>query len=159
MFKKGADLSEVRGVVAHEMGHYRHGHVLQSAAVLGLLAVLMLFVCDRVFPRVARLVGADGISGIADPVGLPVLMMIVSVLGLAVLPVTNSVTRLQESDADRFSLATAGEPDGLAKALMKTVEYRASSPAAWEEMLFYDHPSVARRVHRLMVWKAERTAR
>ncbi len=154
MAAKGADLAEVRGVVAHEMGHFRHHHVLQSAVVLGVLAVLALFVADRAFPAVARLVRADGVAGIADPAGLPVLMMIVSVLGFVLTPVTNSITRVQESDADRFSLAVAGEPDGLARALMKTVDYRAASPGRIEEILFYDHPSVARRVHRLMVWKA-----
>ena len=47
------------------------------------------------------------------------------------------------------------EPDGLSKALVKTIAYRASSPSWLEEAIFYDHPSVQRRVHRAMVWKAE----
>ncbi|RYE94250.1 MAG: M48 family peptidase, partial [Oxalobacteraceae bacterium] len=155
MFRQGADLAEVRGVVGHEMGHYRHGHVFLSALVLSLLAVLMLFVADRVFPATARLVHVDDVAGIADPAGLPVLMMILSVVGFLAMPVTNSLTRFQESDADRFSLATAHEPEGLARALVKTIEYRASSPGPVEEAIFYDHPSVERRVHRAMVWKAQ----
>jgi len=86
---------------------------------------------------------------------IPVLVMIVGTLGLLATPITMTLTRLQESDADRFSLEKAHEPDGLSKALVKTIEYRASSPGPVEEAIFYDHPSVERRVHRAMVWKAE----
>jgi STE24 endopeptidase len=48
----------------------------------------------------------------------------------------------------------AHEPDGLSKALVKTLEYRADSPSGLEEFMFYDHPSVRRRVQRAMDWKA-----
>ena len=37
---------------------------------------------------------------------------------------------------------------------MKTIEYRADSPSALEEVVFYDHPSVRRRVRMAMDWKA-----
>jgi STE24 endopeptidase len=46
------------------------------------------------------------------------------------------------------------EPDGMARALVKTIEYRADSPSALEEFIFYDHPSVGRRVRAAMDWKA-----
>ena len=133
MFQQGADLAEVRGVVGHEMGHYKRHHIFISAFVLGALAVLMLFIADRAFPSVARLVGANGMAGIADPAALPGLIIIVSTLGLLAMPITNTLTRFQESDADRFSLEYANEPDGLSKALVKTIEYRASSPGIIEE--------------------------
>ncbi len=41
MFKKGADLAEVRGVVGHEMGHYAHVHVLWTVAILIVLSGLL----------------------------------------------------------------------------------------------------------------------
>ena len=94
------------------------------------------------------------IGGVADPAGLPVIMALFATLSLLATPITNTVTRFFESDADAFSMRTANEPDGMAKALVKTIEYRASSPSALEEFLFYDHPSVERRVRRAMVWKA-----
>jgi STE24 endopeptidase len=154
MFKQGADLAEVRGVVGHEMGHYKHGHVFLSALVTGILAMLMLFVADRAFPGVVRLLRADAATGIADPAAIPVVVVIVTTLILLATPIENTLSRYQESDADRFSLATAHEPDGLSKALVKTIEYRASSPGPVEEAFFYDHPSVERRIRRAMVWKA-----
>ncbi|WP_303763292.1 M48 family metalloprotease, partial [Sphingobium yanoikuyae] len=43
MFKRGADLAEVRGVVGHEMGHYAEHHVLWLAGGMSLLAMLLFF--------------------------------------------------------------------------------------------------------------------
>jgi STE24 endopeptidase len=42
----------------------------------------------------------------------------------------------------------------MARALVKTIEYRADSPSRLEEIIFYDHPSVGRRVRAMMDWKA-----
>ena len=154
MFKKDADMAEVRGVVGHEMGHYVHGHIFIFAVLYGGLSLGAFFLIDRLFPWVARLMGAKGVQGISDPAGLPVLGVIISVLALIATPLTSSVTRIGESDADRFSLEHFNEPDGLAKALVKTVEYRAATPSRLEEIIFYDHPAVGNRVRRAMEWKA-----
>ena len=61
---------------------------------------------------------------------------------------------MAETDADKFSLEHFNEPDGLAKALVKTIEYRAATPSKLEEVMFYDHPAVGSRVRRAMDWKA-----
>jgi STE24 endopeptidase len=66
--------------------------------------------------------------------------------------------RVIEQDADQFSLTHANEPDGLSKALIKTAEYRAPSPSAIEEIIFYDHPSVENRIRMAMEWKATHPA-
>jgi STE24 endopeptidase len=154
MFKQDADMAEVIGVVGHEMGHYVRQHVLWFAAYLSVLAIAVFWLVDRLFARVLRWTGDRRVAGLADPAGLPVLMLLVAAIGLLLTPFLTSMTRVAESDADRFSLANAHEPDGLAKALVKTIAYRASSPSALEEFLFYDHPSVERRVRRAMEWKA-----
>ena len=153
MFAKGADLAEVRGVVGHEMGHYARLHAIWLTLAQSLLAVAAFGLIQLIFPWAAGLMGAK-VGGVDDPVGLPVVMAIVATLSLLATPITNSITRIAESDADAFSLRIAGEPDGLSKALVKTIEYRASSPSRLEELIFYDHPSVERRVHRAMLWKA-----
>jgi STE24 endopeptidase len=158
MFAKGADLAEVRGVVGHEMGHYVHMHSLWMTGVLILLAGLVFWLIDRLFPLAKRLLGANRVGDISDPAGLPVLAAIAAVIGLLLTPVTNSMIRVIESDADEFSLIHANEPDGLAKALIKTAEYRAPSPTVIEEILFYDHPSVENRIRMAMEWKATKPA-
>jgi len=154
MFKKDADLAEVKGVVGHEMGHYAHHHVLWFVAVYALLALVGFFAVDRMFPLVVKWTGAKGISGIADPAGFPVFGIILTCLALLSTPVRVSMIRIAETDADRFSLQKVNEPDGLARALAKTIEYRAASPSALEEILFYDHPAVSRRIRMAMDWKA-----
>ncbi|HZZ31978.1 MAG TPA: M48 family metallopeptidase [Phenylobacterium sp.] len=154
MFKKDADLAEVRGVVGHEMGHYVRGHVFAGVLAFGFLAFCGFFLVDRLFPWAARLLGAKGVTGIADPAGFPVASVVFSVLALLATPIISSITRITEADADRFSLEHFNEPDGLARALVKTIEYRADSPSRLEEIIFYDHPAVGHRVRNAMDWKA-----
>ncbi|MDP1735809.1 MAG: M48 family metallopeptidase [Caulobacter sp.] len=154
MFKQGADLAEVRGVVGHEMGHYVHTHSLWFAAAFSVLAMIAFWLVDRLFPLACRLLGARGVEGLADPAGLPVLTALLAVIGLMGTPLTSSIIRIAEADADNFSLERVNEPDGLAKALVKTIEYRAATPGRLEEILFYDHPSVGWRVRNAMDWKA-----
>ena len=158
MFAKGADLAEVRAVVGHEMGHYVLQHGWRNAIVISILAVLALFTVDRLFAPAARWIGAGGVRGLADPAGYPVIVAIVVGLGLISTPVTASLTRIGEAEADRFSLERTNEPDGLARALVKTIEYRAATPGPIEEVLFYEHPSVGSRVRRAMEWKAAHPA-
>lgn len=157
MFQRGSDLSEVRGIVGHEMGHYKHGHVIWGTLVQGVLAIIAFGLIQLSFPWVAARMGAR-IGGIFDPAGLPVIMAIIATLSLLATPILKTMTRLAEADADSFSLRVANEPDGLSRGLVKTIEYRASSPSDLEEALFYDHPSVERRVRKAMDWKAAHPA-
>jgi STE24 endopeptidase len=154
MFQKEADLAEVKAVVGHEIGHYKERHVFLIVAAFGSLLTLGFLLIDRLFPAVARLAGARGVTGIADPAGYPVVSMIFAVLGLLATPVTNSIIRIGESNADSYSLERVREPDGLARALVKTIEYRAATPSRLEEVIFYDHPAVGNRIRRAMDWKA-----
>lgn len=149
---KKASLAEVRAVTGHEAGHYKLGHIWRYVVIFPLLAMVMFFLLNRLFVPTARLLGSDAQLGQAR--GLPVFMVVISVIGLLAQPVTNSLTRIGESEADAYSLATVGEPDALASALVKTAEYRYPRPAKLEEVLFYTHPSVEKRVRAAMEWKA-----
>jgi STE24 endopeptidase len=158
MFKKDADLAEVRGVVGHEMGHYVHMHAVWYAAAYAALALVAFFLIDRLFPLAAALLGAHGVRSLADPAGIPVIGAIMTALALLSTPLVVSISRIAESDADTFSLTRFNEPDGLSKALVKTIEYRAATPSRLEEVLFYDHPAVGGRVRKAMEWKAAHPA-
>jgi STE24 endopeptidase len=150
---KGASLDEVKAVTGHEIGHYVLGQLWWLVTVFSLLAILLFFLADRLFPRFARLFGSD--AAIGDARGFPVLMFIVSLFGLLAQPVQNWVVRKGEIEADAYSLQHAKLPDALASALVKTAEYRNPRPNAVEEFLFYSHPSVERRVRAAMEWKAK----
>jgi STE24 endopeptidase len=153
MFRQGADISEIRGVVGHEMGHYVLHHVLWGALFAAVMAAIGSGLVMLLFPLAARLMGAAG-ARLADPAMMPVAYALVAVLSFTATPVFNTWTRSQEAAADAFSFEHAHDPDGLAKALVKTIPYRASSPGDLEEFLFYDHPSVEHRVRAAMDWKA-----
>jgi STE24 endopeptidase len=149
---KEATLAEVRAVTGHEAGHYKLGHVWRAAVVMPLLAMLFFFLLNRLFAPTARLLGSDATLG--EPRGLPVFMVVGSIVGLLITPITNNLTRIGEKEADAYSLKTVNEPDALATALVKTAEYRYPRPSALQEFLFYTHPSVENRVLKAMEWKA-----
>jgi STE24 endopeptidase len=149
---KGASLDEVRAVTGHEIGHYVLHHVWRKVVVLSLLAVVFFFLADRLYPKFARAFGSS--AQLADPVGLPVVVFMISVMSLLVQPAVNTLSRMDEREADRYSLETVNLADALATALVKTAEYRNPRPNPVQESLFYTHPSVERRVRAAMEWKA-----
>ncbi|HZC37669.1 MAG TPA: M48 family metallopeptidase [Sphingomicrobium sp.] len=149
---KNASLDEVRAVTGHEIGHYVLKHTWWGILFFSALAIILFWLADRLFPRFARAFGST--AAIGDPRGIPVLVFIVSLLGLIALPILNTFSRTLETQADQYSLRTENRPDALSSALVKTAEYRYPRPSPVEEFIFYNHPSVERRVHMAMEWKA-----
>jgi len=149
---KNASLDEVRAVTGHEIGHYVLKHTWWGVLIFSVLAVILFWLADRLYPRFARRFGTD--APLSDPRGIPVLVFLVSFLGLLASPLFNTFARTIETQADLYSLQTENRPDALSTALVKTAEYRYPRPGALEEIVFYDHPSVERRVHTAMEWKA-----
>lgn len=147
-----ASLDEVKAVTGHEVGHYVLGHIWYLVGSLTLIVMAGFFIADKLFAPVARLFGAS--ADISDPTGLPVLLVIVGLLVTLAQPINYAVSRANETAADQYSLQTVNLPDALATALVKTAEYRNPRPSALEELLFYTHPSVERRVRMAMEWKA-----
>ena len=147
---------EVAAVMGHEMGHYVLGHTWRTVLILALIVALGLFIVARLAPRLIERHGERwGVRSIADPAAIPLLSLILTVYFFAATPAINSLIRINESEADRFGLNAAREPDGFAKVAMRLSEYRKIEPGPVEEMLFFDHPSGATRVRMAMQWKAE----
>jgi STE24 endopeptidase len=153
---KGASLDEVKAVTGHEIGHYVLGHVWRGVMVISVMSILFFFLADRLFPRFARAFGSR--ATVDDPAGLPVMVFIVSLFAVLAQPVFNTLSRIDETESDRYSLETVNLPDALASALVKTAEYRNPRPNRAEELVFYTHPSVERRVRMAMEWKAAHAA-
>jgi STE24 endopeptidase len=96
-----------------------------------------------------------GVRGVADPAGMPVFAILISCYLFVLTPVTNSITRVQEAEADIFGLNASRQPDGFAEIALKLSEYRKLDPSPLEEFLLYDHPSGRARIFAAMRWKAE----
>ena len=149
-------LPEIRAVMAHEMGHYVLHHIWRSTIYLGVLAFVALLLLDRAFDRALQRWGTRlGIRDRADIAGLPLAAALLSVLGLLATPITNTISRSEESEADIFGLNAAREPQAFASVAIRLASYRKLDPGALEELLMYDHPSGRTRVHMAMQWLKE----
>lgn len=150
-----ASLDEVKAVTGHEIGHYMLGHIWRALAVLSMLAIAIFWLTARLYPWFARRFGTD--APLEDIRGVPVFAFVLGLLFTLAQPITNTLTRIGESEADAYSLETVGLPDGLAGALIKTAEYRYPLAGPLEQAIFYTHPSVESRVRAAMEWKAANT--
>lgn len=151
-----SSLPEIKAVMGHEMGHYVLNHVYEFLAYALILVVAAFTILQRGFEWAARRWGtAWGIRDIADPAGLPLVTIIMAVFFFVITPITNSIVRTNEAEADAFGLNVAREPDGFAQTALKLSEYRKLDPGPLEEMVFFDHPSGHTRIYKSMVWKAE----
>lgn len=149
---KNASLDEVRAVTGHEIGHYVLKHTWWGILFTTVGALILFWLIDRLFPWFARRFGSG--AALPDPRGLPVLVFMFTLFGVVTLPISNTFSRTLEAQADMYSLRTENRPDALASSLVKTAEYRYPRPGKLEEIIFYDHPSVERRVRTAMEWKA-----
>ena len=141
--------------MAHEMGHYVLNHVykllFEFSCVILLFAALTSFLVDAVLRRWGV---AWRVSGITDPAGFPLLLVIFGVLAFLCTPVFNSLVRETEAEADSFGINTSREPDGFAQSAIKLGQYRKMNPGPIEEIIFFDHPSGRARIMKAMEWKA-----
>ncbi len=157
---KRTTLPEIKGVLGHEIGHYVLDHIYTSIIEFALILFLgFAFIRWALEASIQRTGARFGIRGSDDPVGIPLLVMIFTVYLFVLTPVTNTMTRVQETQADAFGLNASQEPDGFAEVDLKLTEYRKSDPGAVEEFFFFDHPSPRKRIFASMRWKAEQKPR
>jgi Zn-dependent protease with chaperone function len=153
---KQCTLPEIRMVMAHEMGHYVLNHGAKLLTYSGIFILVGFALTRTLFDAGVRRWGNKwGVRGIADPAGLPLLVLILSTFIFVATPLLNTVVRVTEREADAFGLNTSREPDGMAKAALKLGAYRKLNPAPLEEFIFYDHPSGRSRIQMAMDWKSE----
>lgn len=149
----------VQSVMGHEIGHYVLHHVNNMMLALGVLILLGFALLRWAFAAVlARRGERWRITGIADPAGLPLLIALGALYFFLLTPVTNTITRTQEAEADLFGLNTARQPDGRAEVVLQHAEDRKLSPGPLEEFIFFDHPSGRNRILMAMRWKGEHLA-
>lgn len=149
-----APTAEVTAMVGHVMGHYAHGDIFSIWVLFGLLTFAGFVVASLAFRPLARTLGAGGLSGPADPEGLPV-MAVIAVLWIGVGTLAlNGFVRYVNVGADEFSLTHARAPDGLAAVLEREWDHESVDPSALEAALFYTHPPMQGRIVHAMTWKA-----
>jgi STE24 endopeptidase len=148
--------AEVRSVMGHELGHYVLNHSFSLLLGFGLVVLVGYLAVARIVPAMLRRWGGRwGVTTITDPAAVPAALIVISTYLLLATPVTNTLVRMHEQEADVFGLNAARAPDGFARIAMKLSTYRKIEPGPWEEIIFFDHPSGHTRVETAMRWKAE----
>jgi STE24 endopeptidase len=152
---KQCTLPEIREVMAHEMGHYVLNHGAKLLTYFGIFVLIGFALTRALFDAAVRRWGGRwGVRGIADPAGLPLVVLILSALVFVATPFLNTVVRVTEREADAFGINTSREPDGMAKVALKLGAYRKLDPTPLEEFIFFDHPSGRARIRMAMDWKS-----
>jgi STE24 endopeptidase len=152
---KRCTLPEIREVMAHEIGHYVLNHGAKLTIYFGIFALVGFALTRILFERALEKWGKRWvIREVADPAGLPLLILIFSTYVFVISPLLNTVTRITEREADAFGINTCREPDGAAMVALKLGEYRKLNPGPIEEFMFFDHPSGRARIRMAMDWKA-----
>lgn len=139
---------EIETVFAHELGHYRFGHI-RSGIITGTLSTFAgLFVAARLYEASAA---ALGFASTTDLEALPLLAIWLSIFGLVTSPVANMISRRHERQADAYAVHTTGKRDAFASALRKLSDMNLADPAPhpFVEFMFYSHPPVAKRIRAL----------
>ncbi len=146
---------EIAAVLGHEMGHYVLDHAVFLATGFGLVFLAGFAFANALFGALTSRFGAAwDVRTIDDPAGLPVLTALAAIFFAFATPVTNTITRTAEHQADMFGLNAARQPDAFATVALKLSTYRKLDPTPLEEFLFYDHPSGRTRIFDAMRWKA-----
>ena len=138
---------EVRAVMGHELGHYVMNHIPKTLLMLTLVLLVGFYLAQAAMSwLLVRFAAATGIRQVDDVAGLPMLLSVFSLFFTLATPVNNTITRVQETEADRFGLALSREPHGFAEAQLRLVEYRKADPGRLEEFVFFHHPSTRQRI-------------
>jgi len=149
-------LPEIKAVLGHELGHYVLNHAYVGSVYFMLVFGIALWVAHLALDRaIARWGPRLRLRDRADPAGFPLLVGIFLIALFVLSPLTNTIVRTMEAEADAFGLNAAREPEGFAMAAMRLSSYRKLRPGPVEEFLFYDHPSGYERVRRAMLWRKE----
>jgi STE24 endopeptidase len=154
---KRASEPGIKSVMGHEMGHYVLNHIYEMIPFFAILLAAGFAFVHWGFGRMTANGRGErwGVRGVADPAGLPIFSILLSVYFLVLTPVLNTFIRSNEVEADMFGLNAAREPDGFAEVALLLGEYRKLAPGPVEEWIFFDHPSGRNRILAAMRWKAE----
>jgi len=153
---KRCTLPEIETTMGHEMGHYVLNHEYKGLVMIGVVIVIgFAFLNWGIVFALARWGAKWDVRGITDVAVLPLAMIVFSLFFFVMTPVTNTITRTMEFEADMYGLNAARQPDGEANVDLMLGEYRKMDPGPVEEFIFFDHPSGRTRITAAMRWRAE----
>ena len=139
--------AELLAVLAHEMGHYKKKHILQSM-VLGILQMGIMLYLLSIFISYQGLFDAFYMPQKSVYAGLIFFGMLYSPLGFFIGIFMQMLSRKNETEADRFSVETTRDPGAMVAALKQLSMHNLSNllPHPLYVFLNYSHPPVLERI-------------
>jgi STE24 endopeptidase len=137
---------ELESVLAHEIGHYKKGHVLKTMA-LSFGSSLAAFYLVAVLVREEWFLGGFGFTPGEIVPALLLLSLLSGVVTFWLSPIFHYLSRRHEYEADAFAAGLIGRPQPLMAALRKLNEKNLSNltPHPFYSGFYYSHPTLLER--------------
>ncbi|HEX9719923.1 MAG TPA: M48 family metallopeptidase [Ramlibacter sp.] len=144
---------EVDAVLAHELGHFKHKHIIKRIAgmfALSLAGFALLGWCSTQAWFYTGLGVRPNLTGPNDALALLLFMLAVPVFSFFVSPLLALLSRKHEFEADAYAVQQTSGRD-LATALLKLYEDNASTltPDPVFVKFYYSHPPASERLARM----------
>jgi STE24 endopeptidase len=148
---------EIEAVLAHELGHHVHRHILKSIVVQAGIALLGFWMANLVLHYA---VDHHFFEELSDFANLPLLGLTVTVLSVLLMPALNAYSRYNERQADRYAFESIATVEPFISSMNKLASQNLAerTPSKWIEALFHSHPSIAKRVAAAEAWSRGQNA-
>lgn len=141
--------NEVEAVLAHELGHFKHRHVVQRIVLLFGFSLALLWTLGALMHNDAFYAGL-GVEAHSTALALILFFLAVPVFTFPLTPLMSFFSRRHEFEADRYAATHASAHD-LVQALVKLYEDNASTltPDPLHSLFYDSHPPAAQRIAHL----------
>jgi STE24 endopeptidase len=143
---------EIEAVLAHELGHHVHKHILKSIGVQALVTLIGFWAANLVLHvAVDRWHMFETLSDFAN---MPLLILVATLLSLLLMPALNAYSRFNERQADRYAFRSILTVSPFISSMNKLASQNLAerTPSKLVEWLFHSHPSISRRVQAAEAW-------
>ena len=144
---------EVDAVLAHELGHFRHKHIVQRIVMLFGLSLGALWLLGWLSQQVWFYSGLGvqvHLNAPNDALALLLFLLVVPVFSYFISPLSAHLSRRHEFQADAYACAQTSGSD-LSSALLKLYKDNASTltPDPLFARFYYSHPPASERLARM----------
>ncbi len=141
--------AEVEAVLAHELGHFKHRHVLKRIVLMFAMALAFLAVLGQLMSAQWFFNGL-GVSAQNTTLALILFFFVVPVFTFLLTPLMSQLSRRHEFEADRYA-AQHASASNLITALVKLYDDNAATltPDPLHSLFYDSHPPAALRIDRL----------
>ena len=148
---------EIEAVLAHELGHHVHKHILKSIGVQAIVTFIGFWAANLVLHiAVDRWHMFETLSDFAN---IPLLILVATLLSLLLMPALNAYSRFNERQADRYAFRSISTISPFISSMNKLASQNLAerTPSKLVEWLFHSHPSISRRVQAAEAWSLKTT--